>query len=446
MPEQADSDIIVIGGGVAGLAAAHELARRGYRVTLLEAQYRLGGRIHTIRSKSWPSPVELGAEFIHVGNPDLWRWLKVARTRARRLPVRHWLRQPDGFERIEDLDRRLSCVTELIDPKAAGRQSFGAYFRRRRSKIPVEAWKIAESFVEGFEAAPLDRISARSLAGETMDARHQYKIPAGYDRLVAALALAGAREGVQFRYGAVVRKIAWQRGQVLVTTRGAAPQEYAARAVVITLPLGVLQARRGVGAVNFVPPLRRHQALFDQMGVGQVLRLTLKLQRAAWRRVISQVTTHPRRGGLGFVHSRVRGVPVWWSLTDDPVMVGWAGGPAASALLRLSPAERRRRALRSLAEICRVPEAFLAKSVVAWEGFDWSRHPFSRGAYSFAAAGMDDAGEKITAPVRDTLFFAGEAFAKGAEAGTVHGALHSGIQAARSVRHVVRRRRVATSR
>ncbi|HEX7421232.1 MAG TPA: FAD-dependent oxidoreductase, partial [Thermoanaerobaculia bacterium] len=62
-------DVVVIGAGAAGLAAARELSGAGKRVCLLEARPRLGGRIHTLHVADLPLPVELGAEFIH-GQPD----------------------------------------------------------------------------------------------------------------------------------------------------------------------------------------------------------------------------------------------------------------------------------------------------------------------------------------------------------------------------------------
>src|SRR5688572_29594426 len=68
MRETRMCDVIVVGGGVAGLAAAGELGRRGLTVMLLEARDRLGGRIHTVRPKGWDGAVELGAEFVHAGN------------------------------------------------------------------------------------------------------------------------------------------------------------------------------------------------------------------------------------------------------------------------------------------------------------------------------------------------------------------------------------------
>ena len=64
-------DVVVIGAGVAGLAAARECQRRGHRVVVLEARDRIGGRIHTLRPRGWPMPVEAGAEFVHGRSPSL---------------------------------------------------------------------------------------------------------------------------------------------------------------------------------------------------------------------------------------------------------------------------------------------------------------------------------------------------------------------------------------
>lgn len=427
-----ESDVIVIGGGVSGLAAARELAGAGRRVTLLEARDRLGGRIHTDRPTQWMRPVELGAEFVHVGNPDLWRLIHEASVKTRRLPDRHWLHNPEGFKKLSHLDRRLGRITSQILPRRAKGKSFAGYFRQYPPRATRDEWALARGFVEGFEAAPLDEISAASLAGETMDEQHQYTVPGGYGQVVAALAEDCLRGRVHVLTRAVVQTVRWRRGRVEVTARHGRARTrkiHVARAVVVTLPLGVLQARGGRGAVRFVPPLRQQQAWIDRLHMGHVVRQVFRFRPKAWRQFARKISRTSPSGGFGFVHSRAKGVPVWWSLSDQPVLVGWAGGPAARALLRVSPARRRQRALHSLAEILRVTPARLRAAVVDWTTHDWSHDPFTRGAYSFTPAGEDETAQRLKHPVQATIFFAGEALAEGAEVGTVHGALSSGIRA-----------------
>src|SRR5438270_10304048 len=64
-------DVLVIGAGVAGLAAARALHLAGHSVLVLEARDRIGGRVHTVRIAGWPVPLEAGAEFIHGKPPAL---------------------------------------------------------------------------------------------------------------------------------------------------------------------------------------------------------------------------------------------------------------------------------------------------------------------------------------------------------------------------------------
>ncbi|MDB6095060.1 MAG: FAD-dependent oxidoreductase [Verrucomicrobia bacterium] len=429
------TDVVVIGGGVSGLSAARELSRAGFRVTLLEARDRLGGRIHTVRPTGWRTPVELGAEFVHVGNPELWRLIRRGGFAVRRLTVPHWLAGKNHLAKIEGLDESLACVTRKIKPRLAGNRSFGAYFRRYPPQVTAEAWKLARSFVEGFEAAPLNRISARSLAGETMDEEHQFELPGGYDQVVKQLTKECVAKGVRIHTGVVVRTVRWRRGLVSVTTGANAPHRktFIACAAVVTLPVRVLQARSGRGAIRFEPALKEKQPWIDRMAMGDVFRFAVRFHSGAWEKLWPPPLKQNARGGFGFIHSTVKGVPVWWALSAQPMVIGWAGGPAAKRALRCAPAERRRLALRSLAEIIGVSTAVVERAVVDWAGHDWQKDPLARGAYSFTAAGSDEAGAKVREPVGATLFFAGEATAEGAEVGTVHGALNSGIRAAKEI-------------
>ena len=70
--------------------------------------------------------------------------------------------------------------------------------------------------------------------------------------------------------------------------------------------------------------------------------------------------------------------------------------------------------------------------VDAWT-HDWSRDPLARGAYSYPLVGGADAAAALAEPVEDTLWFAGEASAPEGTNGTVHGAMESGREAARTL-------------
>ena len=66
------TDVLVLGAGVSGLAAAERLAQSGCTVRVLDARDRVGGRIRTLRGGAWPVPIELGAEFVQGRVPALF--------------------------------------------------------------------------------------------------------------------------------------------------------------------------------------------------------------------------------------------------------------------------------------------------------------------------------------------------------------------------------------
>ena len=434
MRSSGSTDVIVIGGGVAGLAAAGELGRRGMRVVLLEARDRLGGRIFTKRQAGWGAPIELGAEFVHAGNDALWKILRRHRIATRLVPPRHWLFREERIRKLDDVARNIANVTGKIEAKKMRGWSFADFMADRRGCFSPDDAALATGFVEGFEAAPTPRMSAVAVASETLEEDEQFGVPRGYDALIDALTRELPRERVTPHCAMAVKRIDWRAGAVCVQAGG---RQFQARAAIVALPLGVLQAKRGRGAVRFDPPLRAKHAIAAKMGVGHVIRMNLRFDAWRWQRLLPEALRRARRGGFGFIHSRLDGVPVWWALSSRPVLTGWAGGPAAINLAGRPKRGILEKALSSLQRVLNVRQTDLRAALIAWETHNWSRDPFSRGAYSFTVAGHDGAAEKLRTPVRDTLFFAGEATADGEEVGTVHGALASGLRAAGEARRAL---------
>jgi len=425
-------DVIVVGAGIAGLGAARKLAARGRRVLILEARDRLGGRIHTERLPGWPAPIELGAEFIHGGNAALSAALRAAKIGRRPCPENHWLVEdgicapaPGALERIDAAMRR-------IGPRTRG--SFAAWLRRYRGQLSAPDRALLEGFVQGFEGAPPERMSAHSLyqaavAGEGAQWRPG---AGGYSRLVEALRRSWPKTSVELHLGQPVTAVAWRRGQVRVAT--ADGHSWEARAVLLTLPLGVMKLTAAQGGVKFDPPLRERDRLLGRLESGHTVRLALRLRSDAWQRGPIPAPLRAEGGRqFGFLHSTQRCFPVWWSEAPRPVLVGWMGGPAAAALAGASPAQIYEHGLSTLGNLFKAPRAALDRLVLDYRVHDWSADPYTRGSYSFSVAGQEDAPRRLGRSIAGTLYFAGEATADPLELGTVHGALATGERAAREI-------------
>jgi len=69
-------EVIVVGAGVAGLAAAVRLTEAGLSVLILEARDRIGGRVYPQRVHGLEVPIEFGAEFVHGKSAEVWGQLR----------------------------------------------------------------------------------------------------------------------------------------------------------------------------------------------------------------------------------------------------------------------------------------------------------------------------------------------------------------------------------
>jgi monoamine oxidase len=138
---------------------------------------------------------------------------------------------------------------------------------------------------------------------------------------------------------------------------------------------------------------------------------------------------------LGFLIAPGEHFRGWWTGYPlfAPILVAWAGGPAADALAGLDRLQRVDRALESLVRLVRVPRAVVDDQVVAWDTHDWAADPFARGAYSYVRVGGLEAQAILARPVENTLFFAGEATELAGHQATVHGAVSAGQRAADEV-------------
>jgi monoamine oxidase len=408
--------VLVVGGGIAGLAAATELAKANCEVVLLEAQDRLGGRIFTIHSGE--TPIELGAEFIHGGNNEFWKEIREAKLETIQVPNHFQLLENGNFQQM-NLWQEMEKLMEKIDTNARDKSS--AEFLAGQN-VPDLTKRLAINFIEGFDAADTNKIGVQGLAvaGEDEEGdpgEHQFRINRGYSALVEFFEQQAKTLGVKFEISAIVKTIEWKSGVVkIIAEQNGKEIVLDGNAAIVAVSLGVLKS----GKIKFQPPLPKKERAIAKLEFGNVVKIILKFKTAFW----------PERN-FGFIVAIDEAIPTWWSDSRGIILTGWAGGPKADALSQKSEKDLKAEALKILAKIFKVETKFIEEQLLEFHWHDWRKNKFIGGAYSYVPVNGLDSVKQLASPVEETLFFAGEATASDTQPGTVHGALSSGLRAAK---------------
>jgi monoamine oxidase len=434
------ADVVVIGGGASGLAAARALTEAGASVVVLEARERVGGRILTHRDPSTPVPIELGAEFIHGSAPEIDEIIRTAGLSSCDVAGGRWETFGGGLRPSRDFWERLDRVMRRLKSGRSSDRSFQDFFDTKPGgrRLASER-KLASQYVEGFHAADPRLISERALAeggspGDDVRERRIGRVLDGYDRIVDWLA---APLTEHIRLGAIATRVRWAPGNVVVETRhpdGRSRPAVHGRAAVIAVPLGVLKAApEEAGAIEFAPELRAKRDALDHLAVGAVVRVVLRFTERFWSSEwFAKSSGIDDLDTMSFLHTDDEQFPVWWTAYPirTPLLVGWHGGPSARALGQLASEELEAAAIDSLSRQLGVTRRRVRGLVGGMWTHDWEHDPFARGAYSYQTVGGVDAPAALARPLRSTLFFAGEAADADGRTGTVHGAIASGKRAA----------------
>ncbi len=428
--DRGTADVIVIGAGAAGIAAAGALGRAGHTVLVIEARDRIGGRCWTVSHPGVGVSVELGAEFVHGRSASVFNALREAGMAAVDTTGTHLTREDGRLAESGEMFGAIRSAMSEGHALDAADMSFAAFVKRVLAKrCSARACSFARTLVEGFDAADPRRISARSVVqewcGQGAADAPTFRPFGGYGQMLDRCAGRHEANHVRFQLASVVRAIRWRKGRVEV--RGdAAWGEFTASAAraIITLPLGVLkQTNPAAGVVRFSPPLVEKRHALKYLEPGAVIKVMLRFREPFWE---DQERCHD----AGFFHARDAIFPTFWTTLPvrSSLVTAWAGGPQAQRLRGMSASRIVHHALDSFASLFKAR----AELEQAWV-HDWQSDPYSLGAYSYVVVNGDEARAELAAPLRNTLFFAGEATDASGEAGTVGGALASGLRAAREV-------------
>ncbi|MBV9480110.1 MAG: FAD-dependent oxidoreductase [Acidobacteria bacterium] len=436
MTVKGEADIIIVGAGVAGLAAACDLAQAGLAVHIVEARNRIGGRVFTQSEALTKTPIELGAEFIHGSPPEILDLLRALQVKPVATSGDDWCEQ-DGQLSECDLFSDVDSLLEKMDDREPD-QSFLDFLRRFGRAASEDTRQRARRYITGFHAADPALISVHSLvrsirADAKIQAEHAFRIQGGYAVLLESFQNQLKQTGVPIQLNTPLERLQWKRNQVVLDCNSEGGRKtYCARQALLSLPLGVLQTRGDqVGAVRFAPdlPATKKKAL-NNLAMGKVMRLTLRFKERFWEHL------HPSGAKtlaeMRFLFSRQEPFPTWWTQMPNrqPIITGWAPSHCAEALSGKGATVVLSSACQVLGELLKLAPPHIEQLVESAAFHDWQHDPFARGAYSYVKVGGDSAQQDLAAPIENTVFFAGEATDFSGYHGTVHGAIRSGHRAA----------------
>jgi monoamine oxidase len=428
--DQSSMDVLILGAGLAGLAAAQHLGKAGNSVTLLEARDRVGGRVLTHRDGSTPYPIELGAEWID-SSGRVRRLLRQHGVNLLKADGRYWRRTPAGLEEMRQLyDRGLMKRLRKIEGED---RSLAQALRECCAEPEAELDReLLLRYVEGFHAADPEQLSLRwflDVEKNQSAGQSELRAGAGADRLVDALR-SDLGEQCVLRLETIAREVRWEPGQVEVSAEcGGKAESFQASRLIVTLPLPMLKASaEDPIALRFIPELWEKRHALERLEMGAVFKVVLVFEEPFWKDI------RPFEDLL-FLQAQDQAFPTWWSMRPDkaPLLVGWVAGPQVSRLGAARGEGLLDPALDSVANALGVPRPVLDRQLRGGHTHDWQADPFSRGAYSNVLAGGLDAHKTLAEPVEQTVFFAGEATCGGGYNATMEGALESGWRAAKEV-------------
>ncbi|MDN3543114.1 FAD-dependent oxidoreductase [Kinneretia asaccharophila] len=421
--------VIVVGAGIAGLAAAQRLRAAGQRVLVLEARERSGGRIFT--SQAWRGPaMDLGASWIHGAGPA-----NPLTQLARRIGARTFSTDMENAQAYDGLGGELRAAEQRRLADLRGR--IGELLAERELEardVSLQAL-VYEALDYTERPAPQQRLidfllnsefeheygaATRQLSARWFDAGSAYEggeliFPDGYKALIDHLST-----GLDIRLQHEVREIDYQ-GAAGVTVR-TQHGSFSAPQLIVTLPLGVLKA----GKVRFSPALpSRKQIAIEHLGMGVLNKCCLLFERAFWDTQLDWLNHLPPTGRAGQWTE-------WVSLarpSGAPVLMGFNAADHGRRIEAMSDAALAQDAMAVLRRMfgsqIPAPQDVLVSR--------WASDPHALGAYSCHVLGSHPAQrDDLAQSVNGRLFFAGEATDR-QHYQTVHGAYQSGLRAAQEL-------------
>jgi monoamine oxidase len=407
--------IIIIGAGISGLAAAKKLQDKGFKVTVLEAQDKVGGRLRTNRSLGFS--FDEGASWIHGidKNPisslaqeaGMTTFTTVDDQSKKSYDIGGVLRSETAYQKTED---EYYDMLDTLMKNGNSSQSFETLFNKLYpEKAKDRLWKFFLSTYLTFDCGDLDKLSSL-IYNEGEEFTGVEKIATnGYDTIATYLA-----KSLNIQLNQRVTAIDYSNSKIKVNHSGGLSE---ADFVLVTVPLGILKANK----IQFNPSLpAAKQTAIEKVGMNCVNKFLLTWETAFWDDTQYISYTPETRDKFNYFVNIKKINP-----TLNALMT-FAYADYARKTETMSEAEVINEIMTHLKDIYgkNIPNpTHLLRT-------KWQNNENSFGAYSYTAVGTEMKHfDDLASTVNKKLFFAGE-HTNADYYSTVHGAYLSGIREA----------------
>lgn len=425
-----DADIIVIGAGIAGLAAAQKLRYSGHKVLVLEARDRSGGRIQTEEHQQ--EFYDLGASWIHgIENNPIWNIVQehgietIVFNYHEAAFYKHTGEMLDKTEQsllddalaylFEKFEKLPSTHTYLNAEEALLEWLDSPKFHDQLKPVLLDFFKcIAEDPC----ACSLDQLSANFMQLEGSGSGDEVIFPKGYGQLIRVLS-----KNIRIDLNQVVKAIDYQKELIEITTQN---RKYSCQKVIVTVPLGVLKS----GNLEFTPKLpEAKQQAIESLGFGVFNKLFVTFEHAFWR------DEQKKYVNSLYIHNEQQ--HAWLNFFDvsaiyhKPTLLFLFGGESAKWMEIVTDQAVWAHIQQTLAlAFENIPKPLRMQKT------EWGKDEFALGAFSFPKVGHSQTDvEALMMPIDNKVYFAGEHLSM-MEAGTVHGAYASGVGVANNILNI----------
>ena len=398
------TDVVIVGGGAAGISAARVLAAHGVETLVIEAGPRLGGRAstHVVDGMA----LDLGCGWMHSADRNPLASIAAERGVAidRRQPAWGTQYRDLGFTPVEQQQAREAMrawFTRLAKAPPASDSAGDA--------LPADTtWhpyiRAMAGFISGVDPA---RLSATDLNNyDQASTGCNWRVPVGYGTLIAS----SLPSGVLYRCDTRVEGLALSGSGVRLET-SAGPLE--ARAAILTVSTAVL-AGDTIRMPSMLDPWRDAA---HRLPLGRNEKLFLGIAAGASFKDETLLLGNPHDAATGVYYIR----PFGW-----PVIECFLGARSADRVAQEGAAAAFMVAIDELTALMGSAVRPMLHPIAA---SDWTRTPRIGGGYSCALPGASAQRQLLALPFEDRIFFAGEATST-TDFSTAHGAFASGVRAA----------------